>query len=484
MTLYQNGPFTDLCRGGHLEKTGDVGAFKLTKVSGAYWRGKSENPQMQRVYGLAFATKEELNSHVQQQLEAQKRDHRKLGPELGLYMNSEIVGAGLPLLMPKGESIKHTLREYMRDKEEALGYQYVSTPVLAHEELYKRSGHAGFYDDDMYKLIDDEDKVFYLKPMNCPHHHMIYEKMVQSYRDLPLKLAEGDGLYRKELSGALSGLIRVRGPISQNDSHIYVQPKDLKAEFLKVLELFKEVYDEVGVKDYWFRLSLPDFSDPKAKFTGDKQKWEEASQVIREALQEFGVAFVEAEGEAAFYGPKVDVQIKNVSGHEDSIATSQVDILVPDRMGLKYTDENGSEVAPIIIHRAILGSYERFMAFLIEQTAGNFPVWLAPVQVRLLTVNDSQPVTDRAYAMRDALKAAGVRVEMDVTPESVGKKIRGASMAKVPYTIVVGEKEAEGVEVTPRVRADLGGEVGPLAFEDFVAKLTQEVASRASASSL
>jgi threonyl-tRNA synthetase len=484
VTLYKSGPFTDLCRGGHLENTKDAGAFKLTKVSGAYWRGNSDNPQMQRIYGVAFATEEELKSYLDMMAEAEKRDHRKLGPELGLYMNSELVGAGLPLMMPKGETIKHTLIEYMREKEESLGYQYVSTPVLAHEELYKRSGHATFYADDMYKIIDDENNTFYLKPMNCPHHHMIYERMVQSYRDLPLKLAEGAGLYRKELSGTLTGLIRVRGPITQNDSHIYIEPKDLKAEFLKVLQLFKEVYEETGVKGYWYRLSLPDFDDPKAKFSGDKKVWEEASQAIRESLQEFGAEFVEAEGEAAFYGPKVDVQIHNVTGHEDSIATSQVDVLVPHRMGLKYIDDEGKERQPIIIHRAILGSYERFMAFLIEQTAGNFPVWLAPEQVRLATVSDAEPIVARAKEMQSALKQAGVRAYLDDSAESVGKKIRAASMAKIPYTIVVGEKEVAGGEITPRLRKDLGSAEPTLEFEHFVKQVKDEISSRSAVSGL
>ncbi len=476
VTLYSNGAFTDLCRGGHLEATGKAGAFKLTKVSGAYWRGKAENPQMQRIYGVAFTTKQELNEYLTMQAEAEKRDHRKLGPALGLYMHSDLVGAGLPLLLPKGETIKYQLKEYMRHKEEALGYQYVSTPVLAHEELYKKSGHATYYAEDMYKIEDDEHNIFYMKPMNCPHHHMIYSQMVQSYRDLPLKLSEGDGLYRKELSGTLTGLIRVRGPISQNDSHIYVEPRHLKTEFIEVLRLFDEVYAETGVKDYWFRLSLPDFSSNK--YGGDQKVWEDASESIREALDEYGAKYVEAEGEAAFYGPKLDVQVRSVTGKEDTIATSQVDILVPKRMGLKYTDDDGAEQTPIIIHRAILGSYERFMAFLIEQTAGNFPVWLAPEQVRLATVNDDKAVTSRAAAMRDALKAAGIRVHLDDTPESVGKKIRAASIAKVPYTIVVGEKEAASAEVAPRIRADLGTAEPKLAFEQFVKLVQDEATSR------
>ncbi len=465
VSFYKDGPFEDLCRGPHLESTGKVGAFKLTKVSGAYWRGDEKNAQLQRVYGVAFESKTELSQYFVQQEEAKKRDHRVLGPQLGLYINSDLVGAGLPLLMPKGETIKHLLVEYMRAKEERLGYQYVSTPVIAHEELFKRSGHAEFYADDMYSLVDDEGAKFYLKPMNCPHHHMIYEQMVQSYRDLPLMLAEPTGLYRKEMSGTLSGLIRVRGPISQNDAHIYVTKDQLKAEFLKVLDLFKQVYDEMGITGYWFRLSLPDFSSNK--YGGDQGLWEEAGQLIRQALEESGADFVEAEGEAAFYGPKLDVQIKNVTGREDSIATSQVDILVPKRMGLKYVDESGTEQIPIIIHRSILGSYERFLAFLIEQTAGAFPVWLAPEQVRIATVNDSSQLSQYATDLRQKLQAAGIRSSLDSSNESVGKKIRSSEMAKVPYTLVIGEKELESGKLTPRVRRDLK-EAGEQTLDQFI----------------
>jgi threonyl-tRNA synthetase len=373
-------------------------------------------------------------------------------------MISEEVGPGLPLWLPKGETIKYLLQEYMRKKEEARGYQYVATPVLAHEDLYIRSGHAEYYNEDMFSLTDGDGKKMYLKPMNCPHHHMIMEKLVTSYRDLPLKLAEAGGIYRNELSGTLTGLIRVRGPITQNDSHIYCTPDQLKAEFLDVLALFKEVYEEVGITDYWFRLSLPDFENKSVKYGGDRAKWDAASTAIREALVEFGTPFVEAEGEAAFYGPKLDVQIRNVTGKEDSIATSQVDILVPERMNLVYVDEHGQEQHPIIIHRAILGSYERFTAFLIEQTAGNFPVWLAPEQVRVLAV--SEQFNDAALELSATLREKGFRVETDISNESVGKKIRNASVMKVPVKLLIGQKEldnrADGEwHLLPNWRADI-----------------------------
>jgi len=458
VTFYKNGNFVDLCRGPHLANTKEVGAFKLMRVAGAYWRGKETNPQMQRLYGVAFATQAELDEYLERLEQAKLRDHRVLGPQLGIYMISEAVGSGLPLMMPRGETLKNTLIKYMRQEEEARGYHYVETPVLAHENLYKRSGHAKFYNDDMYRLTDDEGQVFYIKPMNCPHHHMIFEKMVESYRDLPFKLAEAGRIYRKELSGTLTGLIRVRGPITQNDSHIYVRPDQLKDEFIKVLELFKSVYETMGIKDYWYRLSLPDFS--KDKYGGDPKAWQEASDAIRSAMHEFGAEFVEVEGEAAFYGPKVDVQIRNVLGKEDTIATSQVDILVPYRMDLNYIDENGNKVKPIIIHRAILGSYERFIGFLIEKTAGWFPFWLAPEQVRVLTINNTvseyvdeiKEVLDNIVLSRP-LKYNELRYTIDNRNESLGKKIREATNMKIPVQLIVGPKDKDMREVSVRTQA-------------------------------
>lgn len=484
VSFYRNGDFTDLCRGPHVESTDKVGAFKLLRLSGAYWRGKDGNPQMQRLYGVAFATEKELRQHLAMLEDAKKRDHRKIGQELNIFMFSDVVGQGLPLLLPAGEQIKHTLMEYMREKEEAQGYQYVSTPVMAHETLYQRSGHAAHYADDMYDLVDVEGNKFYLKPMNCPHHHMIFERMVQSYRDLPLRLAEASGLYRNELSGTLTGLIRVRGPITQNDAHIYVTHEQLKTEFLQVLQLFKEVYDQVGVTDYWYRLSLPDFE--KDKYEGDRQIWEQASQSIREALDEFGANYVEAKGEAAFYGPKLDVQIKNVLGKEDTIATSQVDILVPKRMGLTYVDADGREQHPVIVHRAIIGSYERFIGFLLEKTYGKLPVWLSPQQVRLITVNQEAATVDFAAEVIERAKSLGLRIAVDNDNESVGKKIRSAELAKIPYVLVVGQKEIETREVTPRIRKDMAvsDQTASRTIDEFLKTVAHENKSRVLKTSL
>ena len=458
VTFYRTGKFFDLCRGPHIASTKEAGAFKIMKIAGAYWRGKETNPQMQRLYAVAFADKAGLDEHLERLELAKTRDHRILGPQLGIYMISDSVGQGLPLMMPRGEMLKDVLIRYMRQEEEARGYKYVETPVLAHENLYKRSGHADHYSDGMYKLVDDEGQTFYLKPMNCPHHHMIFEKMVVSYRDLPFKLAEAGRIYRKELSGTLTGLIRVRGPITQNDSHIYVRPDQLKEEFIKVLELFKAVYETMGISDYWYRLSLPDFTQDK--YEGDKDSWRNASESIRQAMHEFGADFVEVEGEAAFYGPKIDIQTRNILGKEDTIATAQVDILVPYRMDLNYIDEAGDKVKPIIIHRAILGSYERFIGMLIEKTAGWFPLWLAPEQVRILTINNTlddyvaeiKAILDDIVLMKP-LRHNELRYTIDDRNESLGKKIREATSNKIPVQLIVGPKDKEAREVSVRLQS-------------------------------
>lgn len=485
VSFYKNGEFADLCRGPHVESTGKVGAFKLMRIAGAYWRGKEGNPQMQRLYGVAFDTKEQLNDHFLMLEEAKKRDHRKLGEDLKLFFMSETVGAGLPLLMPRGETIKHELMKYMRSKEEARGYQYVSTPVLTQRKLYERSGHADYYLENMYATeIDEEGNQFFIKPMNCPHHHMIFEKLVQSYRDLPLRLSEHSGLYRYELSGTLTGLIRMRGPITQNDSHTYVTKEQVEAEFTEVLRLFQEVYLETNIHDYWFRLSLPDFSNEK--YAGKREEWEWAGEVIRKCLKAVDATFVEEHDEAAFYGPKVDVQVRNVLGKEDSIATVQLDIVVPERMDLKYTDTAGQEQYVYVIHKSIMGAFERFMGFLLEQTAGRLPVWLSPEQVRVITVNQEDSTIDFVETVQERAKELNLRLYIDNANESVGKKIRNAEMMKVPYTVVVGEKEMESSKVVPRVRSDMEvstnhNEIG---IEEFLKTVANEAKGRVRKTSL
>lgn len=477
LTTYALGDlFTDLCKGGHADTTRAINpdAFTLTHVAGAYWRGSEKNPQLTRIYGLAFVTKEELKNHLAILEEAKKRDHRVLGEQLQIFMFSELVGPGFPLWLPNGEHIKHTLQEYMREKEEKYGYRYVSTPVLTQGALYERSGHKQYFSEDMYTFNDPDGVEMYVKPMNCPHTHMVYEKLVQSYRDLPMRLAEPGTIYRFERSGTLTGLIRVRGAITQNDAHIYVTPDQVAEEFEKVIALFREVYRELNIQDYWFRLSLPDFKDKKAKFGGNVKKWKWASERIRAVLEKSGMQFEEAVGEAAFYGPKLDVQIKNVLGKEDTIATAQVDILVPERMKLAYVNAAGKKETPIVIHRAILGSYERFVAFLLEQTAGNLPIWLSPIQAAIVPVSEKFA----AYAARvaETLRESGIRVEMNDADETLGKRIRKVAGRKIPYTLIVGEKEQDNTTVNLRGRGNI--QEGEMAIDAFAAKVKKEVGGK------
>lgn len=485
VSFYRNGDFTDLCRGPHVTSTRRVGAFKLMRVSGAYWRGNEKNPQMQRIYGVAFENEKDLRRHLELLEEAKKRDHRRLGEELKLFFMSDSVGSGLPLLLPRGETIKNELMKYMRAKEEARGYQYVATPVLAQAKLYERSGHASYYLENMYRTAPDEEgNVFYIKPMNCPHHHMVFEKLVESYRDLPLRLSEHAGLYRYELSGTLTGLIRMRGPITQNDSHIYVTPEQVEEEFSNVLQLFEEVYLETGIKDYWFRLSLPDFS--KEKYAGDRKRWEWAGEIIRRCLQKAKAEFVEVLDEAAFYGPKVDIQVRNVLGKEDSIATVQLDILVPGRMDLTYIDYEGKKQNPLVIHKSIMGAFERFMAYLLEQTAGKLPVWLSPEQIRLITVNQEEDTVIFAEKVAERARELGLRLVIDNANETVGKKIRSAELLKIPYIVVIGEKEIETGELLPRVRKDLevSDQHEAHTTEEFLKTIANDAKSRVSKTSL
>lgn len=460
LTVYTCGGFDDLCKGGHADDLSkiDPKSFKLTRTAGAYWRGDEHNIMLTRIYGVAFTTETELEEYLERQELAKERDHRKLGKEMGLFVITPDVGAGLPLLLPRGEMVKNLLMRYMRQEEDKMGYQQVATPVLAQEKLYQRSGHAEYYLEDMYSTeTDEEGNKFYIKPMNCPHHHMIFEEMVQSYRDLPLRLSEFAGLYRYELSGTLTGLIRMRGPITQNDSHIYVTNDQLRTEFKNLMEFFAKVYEQFGMDNYWYRVSLPDFS--KDKYGGDKDKWLAASKVITEVLDEIGAKYVEAEGEAAFYGPKLDVQMKNVNGKEDSIATVQIDVLVPGRMGLAYVNEKGEKINPIVIHKSIMGAFERFMGFLLEKTGGDLPFWVAPEQVRILTINDSvsdyvdgiTTILSETLLMKP-LKYNELRYFVDDRNESLGKKIKEATELKIPVQLIVGPKDKEAGEVSVRTK--------------------------------
>ncbi|HLD41674.1 MAG TPA: threonine--tRNA ligase, partial [archaeon] len=434
---------------------------------------KLAKPRLEKITQIAGEPKKESTGKIildRRNLPA--NDHRILGQDLKLFHLADEIGAGLPLWMPNGETLRHLLMDFMRKTEEKYGYKYVSTPHIAKGSMYHATGHLPYYKDSMYPPIDIDGQEYYLKPMNCPHHHMIFKQLVQSYKDLPLRLAEPGMTYRSELSGVTYGLIRVRGFL-QNDSHIYVTPKQLKQEFIKVLELFKEVYKRMGVKDYWFRLSLPDFKKNPDKFTGDPKEWEHACEEIRKAMKEFGQKFVESEGEASFYGPKIDVQIKNSQGKEETIATSQVDIVVPKRLGLTYTNENNQKAGDlIVIHRAILGSYERFIAYLLEQTEGKLPLWLSPVQVKVLSFTDRNVRTTEK--MTQELLENGIRAEPDLKDHTVEHKVRDAELQKINYIIVIGDKEEEKGMLAVRTRGSKKVEFG-VKKEAFIEKLRKEI---------
>lgn len=473
LTAYKTGNFLDLCRGGHVHNTNEINpdAFKLTKIAGAYWRGDENNPQLQRVYAVAFETKEELEAHMKLLALAEKNDHRVLGERLELFMVDEQVGKGLPLWLPNGYAIRHKIEEYIYNLEKENGYLHVLTPNIAKEDLYKKSGHLAHYKEDMYAPIDVEGEKYYLRPMNCPHHHAIYKHHKRSYRELPLRIAEFGTVYRFERSGVLSGLIRTRG-FTQNDSHIYTDEKHLEKEVVAFLKLHKKVFGVFGIKDYWYRLSLPDFSN-KEKY-GDvqnKDMWERGANALRKALRATKHKFVEADGEASFYGPKIDIQIKNILGKEDTIATVQVDYYSASRFNLSYVDESGKEQPTIIVHRAILGSFERFIAFLIEKTGGNLPLWVLPEQVRILAVSSKQ----KAYAKKvlKELSAAGISAAMASTDETLGKRIREGEMKKIPYLLIVGDKEAKAKSVAIRKRDK--GDTGTVKLSKFIASVTREI---------
>ena len=479
LSFYKQGDdqfgFTDLCRGPHLPSTGRIPPhFKLTNIAGAYWRGDSSRPQLQRIYGIAFRTKEELEHYLWQQEEAKRRDHRKLGQELDLFTISEEVGKGLPLWLPRGAFIRRKLEEYMYEKESGeYGYDYVYTPHIGAAKLYYTSGHLPYYAEDMYAPIIIEDEEYYLKPMNCPHHHMIYAARPKSYRDLPLRLAEGGTVYRFELSGALSGLQRVRG-ITINDAHIYCTKEQVEGEFIKVIQLFNEVYTDFGISDYWFRLSLPDFENNPEKFGDPGPHWDEAIAAIRAALEKSGVKYVEGIGEASFYGPKLDVQVRTVIGKEETIATNQLDFIVPARFGLEFTNEKGEKETPVCIHRAIMGSFDRFFAFYLEHTAGDFPLWLSPVQAMIVPISDRH--LDYAQQVAAELRKNKLRVEIDDRSERMNAKIRDAELQKIPLILVVGDKEAEANAVNLRERHVK--EQRTLGVAELIGEMGQRVAAR------
>ena len=448
VTLYSQGEFTDLCRGVHVPSTSKIKEFKLLSTAGAYWRGDSNNKMLQRIYGTAFFDKKDLKAHLEMLEERRERDHRRIGKDLELFTNNQLVGAGLPLWLPNGATIRREIERYIVDKEVSMGYDHVYTPVLANVELYKTSGHWDHYRDDMFPPMKlDETEEMVLRPMNCPHHMMVYNNRPHSYRELPIRIAELGTMHRYEASGAVSGLQRVRG-MTLNDSHIFVRPDQIKDEFKRVVNMIQEVYSDFGFEDYTFRLSYRDPED-KEKYMDDDEMWNKAETMLKEAVDEMGLPYVEAIGEAAFYGPKLDVQVKTAMGKEETLSTAQIDFLLPERFELTYIGSDGENHRPVVIHRGVVSTMERFVAFLTEETKGAFPTWLAPKQVEIIPVNVDLHY-DYARNLQDELKSQGVRVEIDDRNEKMGYKIREAQMQKIPYQIVVGDKEVENNQVNVR----------------------------------
>lgn len=470
VTIYEQGEFFDLCRGVHVPSTGKIKEFKLLSVAGAYWRGDSDNKMLQRVYGTAFFKKEDLEEHLRLLKEAKERDHRKIGKELNLFTNSQLVGQGLPLWMPKGATIRRIIERYIVDKEIKLGYNHVYTPVLGSVELYKTSGHWDHYHEDMFPVMEMDNEQLVLRPMNCPHHMMIYKQGIHSYRELPIRIAELGLMHRYEMSGALSGLQRVRG-MTLNDAHIFVRPDQIKEEFKRVVHLILEVYKDFNLTEYSFRLSYRDPQDTK-KYYDDDEMWEKAQSMLKEAMDDLGLEYYEAEGEAAFYGPKLDVQVRTAIGKEETLSTVQLDFLLPERFDLTYIGEDGKPHRPVVIHRGVVSTMERFVAFLIEEYKGAFPTWLAPVQVQVIPV---APDVHLEYGkhVQEKLQNAGFRVELDSRDEKIGYKIREAQMKKIPYMLVVGEQEIAGQTVNVRKYGEKKTET--VALDEFISRLKSEV---------
>ncbi|WP_189723604.1 threonine--tRNA ligase [Staphylococcus warneri] len=471
VTLYSQGEFTDLCRGVHVPSTSKIKEFKLLSTAGAYWRGDSNNKMLQRIYGTAFFDKKDLKAHLEMLEERKERDHRKIGKDLELFANSQLVGAGLPLWLPNGATIRREIERYIVDKEVSMGYDHVYTPVLANVDLYKTSGHWDHYQEDMFPPMKlDETEEMVLRPMNCPHHMMVYNNKPHSYRELPIRIAELGTMHRYEASGAVSGLQRVRG-MTLNDSHIFVRPDQIKEEFKRVVNMIQDVYKDFGFEDYRFRLSYRDPED-KEKYFDDDEMWNKAENMIKEAADELGLSYEEAIGEAAFYGPKLDVQVKTAMGKEETLSTAQLDFLLPERFELTYIGQDGEHHRPVVIHRGVVSTMERFVAFLTEETKGAFPTWLAPKQVEIIPVNLDLHY-DYAKSIQDELKSQGVRVEIDDRNEKMGYKIREAQTQKIPYQIVVGDKEVENNEVNVRKYGSQDQET--LEKDEFIWNLVDEI---------
>ena len=474
ITCYSQGDFTDLCRGPHVESTKELKHFKLLKVSGAYYKGDSKNKMLQRIYGICFDTEEELQKHLEFLEVCKQRDHRKLGKDLGIFMFSELVGKGLPMWLPNGFTVRQNLVNYIMNKEISLGYKHVMTPSLGNVDLYKTSGHWDHYKEDMFPAMELDDEAYVLRPMNCPHHMMMFKNSLHSYRDLPVRIAEIANDFRYEASGAVCGIERTRA-FTQNDSHIFCRLDQIKDEFQGVVKLILDVYKDFGFNDYEFRLSLRDKND-KEKYFDNDEMWDKAENELRKVLTELNIPFYEAEGEAAFYGPKLDVQVKSAIGHDVTLSTCQLDFLLPERFELTYIDEEGKKVRPVVIHRAILGSLDRFIAFLLEETKGALPLWLAPVQVNIIPVS-SEHQLDYAYEVKEILEKSGIRVEVDARNEKLGYRMRESQTKKIPYTLVLGDNEKENKTVTYRKHGSSDKET--LSIDDFKELVLTQIEEKA-----
>lgn len=475
ISFYKQGDFTDLCAGPHLASTGKVKSVKILSSSGAYWRGSEKNKMLQRIYAISFPKASELEEYLQLLEEAKQRDHRKIGKDLELFMTHKLVGSGLPMYLPNGATIRRLLERYIQDKELMLGYNHVYTPSLANVELYKTSGHWDHYKDDMFPAMKMDNEEMVLRPMNCPHHMLIYKNKMHSYRDLPIRIGELAHDFRYESSGSVCGLERVR-QMCQNDAHLFVRPDQIKEEVGKVLKLIQEVY----IKDFGFspesfkyRLSLRDKNN-KEKYIDNDEMWETAESQLRAILTELNIDFYEAEGEAAFYGPKIDIQIKTVLNHDVTIPTCQLDFALPERFELEYVGEDGAKHRPVVIHRAILGSSDRFISFLLEETKGLLPTWLSPIQVKILPISEKQH--EYCQELKEKLQREGIRVEFDDRNEKVGYKIREAQLQKIPYMLVIGDKEKEANAVTVRTRKE--ADLGQMSVEEFIAKIKEEIENK------
>ena len=472
VSTYKTKNFTDLCSGPHIASSKEIpfDGFKLDKIAGAYWRGSEKNPMLTRIYGLAFESKKELDNFLKMREEAAKRDHRILGKQLELYAIYPEIGAGLPVWLPKGYTIRKILEDYMIDMERGYGYEHILTPHIGKDILFKTSGHLDFYKEGMYAPMKIDEEIYYLKPMNCPMGMIIYKSKQHSYRELPIKMGEFGTVYRYEKSGELSGLARVRG-FTQNDAHIFCTGDQLSEQFLEVFEILQKFYKDLGFTNYRFRLGLGDPEKEKFKYCGTKEDWQQAENTIRQALKKAGVDYYEEKGEAAFYGPKLDVQAIDALGREDSISTIQVDFNLPEKFDLVYIDQDGQKKRPFVIHRALIGSFERFFAFLIEYYAGAFPLWLSPEQIWVLPIGQDH----RKYAQEIVknLKDQGIRVVIRSDDNTLSKKIREGEMQKIPYLLVVGDKEVKNQEVSVRDREK--GDIGPMKSEEFIKKVKRQI---------